>query len=155
MKVAKWRMKEVGALVRAKSIQAGQEIMDNVAAVAKTKCPVGTVTREPGYIKVIHLNFIPKRGRNKGKEVSFTARHWTGRSPGSLRRSIRRVDKPSRPGNIRVYAGHFKVPYAHFVEYGTVKMAPRPFMRNTFNSMKEHIRDRIEKAVAEELREQG
>jgi hypothetical protein len=64
------------------------------------------------------------------------------------------VDKQSRPGNIRVYAGHFKVPYAHFVEYGTVNQGPRSFMREPFGTVKVIAKKRIENAISEEVRMQ-
>lgn len=148
------------ALIRERSIRAGQELMDDFVVLARAKCPSPDkpthkmITRIPGSTIIRNIRFTPKRGRQKGKDVSFTARVWTGRIPGSLQESIRRVDKPSRPGNIRVYAGHYKVPYAHFVEYGTVKTRPQPFMRNTFAEMKPTVKRRIESEMAEEVRSQ-
>jgi HK97 gp10 family phage protein len=144
MRVARWRVEEALGKAREIAIAEGDNIMGEAVI--------------PGQAKVVHLRFTPKRkdGRTiplaKRKEVAFTARHWTGRIPGSLQESIRKVVKENRPGNIRVYAGHFKVPYAHFVEYGTVKMAPQKYMRPTFAEIKGKVRPRIEAAMAEVAR---
>ena len=153
MRVANWRAMEIFGKVQAVARQGGSEFMDDVVVVAKAKCPVGTITRIPGDVSVRHLRFTPKRSRGrtipvaKRKEVAFTVKHWTGRIPGTLQASIRKVLKESRPDNIRVYAGHFKAPYAHFVEYGTVKMKAQPFMRPTFNTMKGKTKKSIEESM--------
>jgi HK97 gp10 family phage protein len=164
MRVARWRVEEALGKAREIAIAEGDNIMGEAVISAKAKCPSPDkpghkmITRIPGQAKVVHLRFTPKRkdGRTipltKTKQIHFTARHWTGRIPGSLQEAIRKVVKENRPGNIRVYAGHFKVPYAHFVEYGTVKMAPQKYMRPTFAEIKGKVRPRIEAAMAEVAR---
>jgi len=146
MRVANWKAKEIFSQVREEAIVAVIGVMDDVAAAARARCPVGTVTRS-GETVLRMVSFTPTRGRGKGQSVSFMGKQWTGREPGSLRGSIRRVLKSDRPGNVRVYAGNAKVVYAHMVEYGTAKMSPRPFMRFAFSEMKNGLIDRIEKGI--------
>jgi len=146
MRVANWKAKEIFSQVREEAIAAVIGVMDDVALAAKARCPVGTVTRSGDTVMKV-VSFTPTRGPGKGQPVSFMGKQWTGREPGSLRASIRRVLKPERPGNVRVYAGNAKVFYAHMVEYGTVKMGPRPFMRFAFRETVGNLTDRIEKGI--------
>ena len=146
MRVANWKAKEVFSQIREEAIAAVIGVMDDVAAAAKARCPVGTVTRSGDTVMKV-VSFTPQRGRGKGQPVSFMAKQWTGREPGSLRDSIRRVLKPDRPGNVRVYAGNAKVFYAHMVEYGTKKMGPRPFMRFAFREKTGELIAKIEKGI--------
>lgn len=72
-----------------------------------------------------------------GKDVSQGKGKWSAREAGALRASVRvvRLHDDTRR-NIRVYAGSKKVFYARFVEYGTVKMRAKPFLRPALNSSK-------------------
>ena len=87
-----------------------------VARKARSKCPVGTVSR-PMYA----------RGRYAGQ-------FWTARDAGALKKSIRVVKKHGRELNIRVYAGTKKVYYAQIVEFRS------PFMRPALNASKSSIK---------------
>ena len=148
MRVANWHAKEIFTGIMADALQAANDVMDDVVIAAKGKCPVGTVTRE-GKWSSAKVSFTPKTGANKGKLVSFsTDKRWTGRAPGDLKGTIRRVTKPARPGNIRVYAGSFKIDWAHMVEYGTMKFPAHPFLRPTFNGIKNSIVPKIQKKVS-------
>jgi len=83
-------------------------------AAVRRKCPVGTISR-PMY----------RSGPNKGAE-------WTARDAGSLRKSVRIVEKKTKTGriskkmNVRVYVGHYTAFYADIVEFS------RPFMGPAF-----------------------
>lgn len=63
---------------------------------------------------------------------------------GKLRESIRVVRLKGDPKqNIRVYAGNREKKgafYAHMVEFGTVKMPAKPFLRPALNECKGRIR---------------
>ena len=139
--------------IKGKAIEAVNEIMDDVTRASKSLCPVGEVMREGGFM-MRNISFIPAtRNRRKipahlRESVSFKARQWTGREPGSLRNSIRRVNKPERPGNVRVYAGNKKVNYAHFVEYGTSRSKRQSFMRPGFNQVKAVLKSKIELGIS-------
>lgn len=146
MRVENWRAKGIFDQIASNALEAANEIMDDHAKAAKLMCPVGTVNRPDGYVNR-PVVFTPSTGKGKGKEVRFVARTWMGRKPGSLRDTIRKVTKPSRPGNIRVYAGTNKVFYARFVEYGTVKTPRQSFMRPTFQAIKGTIESRIEAGI--------
>jgi len=146
MRVANWKAKEIFSQVREEAIAAVIGVMDDVAAAARARCPVGTVTRSGDTVMKV-ISFTPRKGRNKGQPVSFMGKQWTGREPGSLRDSIRRVLKPERPGNVRVYAGNTRVFYAHMVEYGTAKMSPRPFMRFAFRETTGNLVAKIEQGI--------
>jgi len=154
MRVTGWRLNEVCDEIKALAIQAVNDVSDDEVAIAKANCPVGTITRE-GKWKKATVSFIPttRNRRNipigKRQRVTFQAQQFTGRTPGDLRNSIRRVNKPGRPGNVRVYAGNKAVNYAHFVEYGTVKMKRQSFMRPAFQQIKKDIKPRIEQMIRE------
>lgn len=140
MRIANWKAKEVFNTIYERAIENGNEVMDDVVGRAKTLCPVGKDTINGGFVSA-YVSFIPKTGRNKGHRVTFgTAKRWTGRYPGQLRDTIRRRTKG---GNIRVYAGNFKVYYALFVERGTVKMKAKPFLRPSFQEVKSTVTNRI------------
>jgi HK97 gp10 family phage protein len=143
-----WNADEVFGTIREQAIESARNLMDEFVIAAKAKCPIGTVTREGKFVSA-NVSFTPKRGPNRGEAVHFTAENrWTGRYPGQLRDTIRRVEKASRPANLRVYAGNFKVYYAHMVEYGTVKSSPHSFMRNTFADLKTDVVIKIENRMA-------
>jgi len=129
------RVQEVGDSIYGQCLENGNVLMDSITAHARRICPVGTVTRKEGYAKRF-VSFIPKSGRKSGTLVEFMANTWIGRSPGSLRDSVRRVNSRRKPGSIRVYAGHYKVFYAFMVERGTVKTRPQPFLGPAWNSGK-------------------
>ena len=135
MRIENWRGKEVFNQIAEQALENANLFMDDVVANAKARCPVGTITREGKWASA-SVMFTPKTGRSKGQLVSFdTDKRWMGRTPGDLKNSIRRVTK-SRTGNIRVYAGNFKVYWAFMVEHGTSKMAAKPFLRPTFEVAK-------------------
>jgi len=147
MRVERWKAKEIFSQVREAAIEEANSVMDEVVMLARNKCPVGQITREGKLVKS-KVSFTPKTGKNKGKTISFsTDRRWTGRNPGDLRGTIRRVNKPSRPGNIRVMAGNFKIYWAHMVEYGTVKSKKQSFLRPAFQQMKTVVNRRIEEGI--------
>jgi HK97 gp10 family phage protein len=156
MRIVGWRLPEICDEIKGKAIEAVNEVMDEHVQISKSLCPVGTITRE-GKFKTVTVTFTPttKYGRRKiiplekRKQVSFEAQRWTGDYPGQLRDTIRRVNKPSRPGNIRVYAGNKKVHYAYFVEYGTVKMKRQSFMRPGFQTIKNKVKPKIEQMIRE------
>jgi hypothetical protein len=128
MRIENWKAKEIFSQIAEEALKAANVVMDDVVVSAKASCPLGTITREGKFVKA-NISFIPKTGANKGKLVSFsTDKRWTGRAPGDLRNTIRRVNKPTRPGNIRVYAGNFKIYWAHMVEYGTSKSRAQSFL---------------------------
>lgn len=70
---------------------------------------------------------------------------------GRLRDSIRVVRLKGDPRlNVRVYAGNRKKReeggafYAHMIEFGTVKMTAKPFLRPAFNECKGRIKDIVQ-----------
>lgn len=135
MRIENWRGKEVFDEIAEIALQNANDLMDDVVQNAKARCPVGTVTRE-GRWSSANVSFIPQTGKNKGSRVSFrTDKRWEGRNPGDLRNTIRRVTK-NRTGNIRVYAGNFKIYWSYMVERGTAKMSARPFLRPAFHTAK-------------------
>ena len=88
------------------------EAADVVAAAARRRCPVGSLSR-PMY-----------------RLGAYAGQAWTARDAGQLKKSIRVVRKKTRSGkafsrkrDVRVYAGHYLAYYARIVEFS------RPFMR--------------------------
>ena len=144
-----WKGKEVFQALADAAIAGANIVMDKVTEGAKRLCPVGKITRAEGYV-MRDVLFIPKKGRGKERVVNFIADTWIGRRPGSLKATIRKVEKYDRAGNIRCYAGNSAVYYARFVEYGTASTGwggatkAQPFMRPPFHAIKGKARELIE-----------
>lgn len=147
MRIEGWRAKEIFSQIAEEALKEGNAIMDDVVVASKRNCPVGTITRD-GKTGKVTISFTAKAGTKGARAVSFEAQSWSGRYPGQLRDTIRRVNKRDRPGNIRVYAGDKKTIYARFLEYGTAKMKAHPFMRPGFQQVKNTVVSRIEKGIA-------
>jgi len=139
MRVEGWKGKQVFDNIVEAAMVGANAVMDDHVADAKRRCPVGKI-RRGGANQMRDVLFTTKRG----KVVNFIADTWMGRIPGSLRSTIRKVEKYNRVGNIRVYAGTHKVFYARFVEYGTSKTKAQPFLRPSFQAIKGTVRERIE-----------
>jgi len=156
MRLANWRAKEVLDAISEAALDSASGIMNDVMVNAKIACPVLKnldQERPPGWSSAT-VSFTPKTGRNKGKPVKFsTTRRWTGRKQGDLQRTIREVTRGDRIGNFRVYAGNYKIYYAHMIEKsgytdrGGTFHPPRPFLRNSFNGQKSKVLDRIKSGV--------
>jgi len=116
-KVAFWNPKIADDIIFPKAMKRLEKAAEVVAEKARSRCPVGTVSR-PMY----------KTGRYAGQ-------YWTARDAGQLKKSIRVVKlRGSKARNVRVYAGHKKAFYAQIVEFYT------PFMRPAVNSSKRQIK---------------
>jgi len=147
MRVSQWKAHDVLSEIAGRAIDNANDFMDLVVADAKRRCPVGTIWRE-GKFANAKVSFTPKTGSNKGTLVSFgTQKRWYGREPGNLRDTIRRVNKPDS-GNVRVYAGNFKIYWAFMVERGTSKTAAQPFLRPAFFSAKNRLKKAIKNGVS-------
>jgi len=125
-RIAFWDAKPLNQEIMRNGIKRLKKAGEVVAKRARSKCPVGTVSR-PMY----------SRGRYKGQ-------YWTARDAGALKKSIRVVEKyGSESGgyieikagqlHVRVYAGTKKVYYAQVVEHYT------PFMRTALDASKSNI----------------
>ncbi len=84
-----------------------------------------------------------------GEQIANRARQHVPADSGKLKDTIRVVRLKGDPKqNIRVYAGN-RIKggafYAHMVEYGTVKMRAKPFLRPALNE----IKGRIESIIGE------
>lgn len=95
------------------------------------------------------------------KDGSAGRKYWF--ESGSLKKSIyiKHADDKSMPGLRETYVISWRknssalgyVPYAHMVEYGTVRVPPNPFVRPAYDAKKvqaeQLIIDTIKKAVAQ------
>lgn len=113
MRVEGWSPERFDAAFEEVAMDRIEEAAEAIAAAARARCPVGSITRP-----------IYKRGPYAGKP-------WTARDAGALKRTIRvrrKLSKSGRPlkrkNNVRVYAGNYLVYYARIVEY-----AGRAFLR--------------------------
>jgi HK97 gp10 family phage protein len=115
MRVSNWRPQKFDGEIITASMDRLERAAEVIAEGARQRVPVG-------------VN-VPK---GKGK--------WSGRDAGTLKRSIRvvRLHGDTRR-NIRIYAGSKIAFYARFVEYGTIKMSARPFLRPALNASKSTI----------------
>jgi hypothetical protein len=128
MRVSNWKPQQYDS----EFINAGmgrlRKAAEVVAAKARSRCPVGTISR-PVY----------KRGPYAGKP-------WTAREAGALKKTIRVVEKHEKFAgeiakirDVRVYAGNFLVYYAKVVEF-----AGKKFLRPALNDSKTEIRAILE-----------
>jgi len=121
-----WDVKPLNKEIMKNGMKRLKKAGEVVAKKARSKCPVGTLSR-PMY----------KTGRYAGQ-------FWTARDAGALKKSIRVVEKHGaevggyisiKAGQleIRIYAGTAKVYYAQIVEFKD------PFMRPALNASKSKI----------------
>lgn len=124
VRVINWNPGKITAEIEKKAMDRLEKAGDLVAARARTNFPL---TEPP---------LLPGRK---------TKKPWQPMSRGELRKTIRTTRLKDDPKlNIRVYAGSRQKGgggafYAHMVEYGTVKMGARPFLRNALNASKSQI----------------
>jgi len=119
MRVENWYPEKITAEIEKKAMDRLEKAAESVASRARGLVPVG------------------KDVAGKGK--------WSKREAGALKKSIRVVRLKGDPKmNVRVYAGNRDVFYARFVEYGTVKMKARPFLRPALNASKASIKATVE-----------
>jgi HK97 gp10 family phage protein len=85
------------------------------------------------------------------EQVAERARVLVPVDTGTLKNTIRVVRLKGDPKlNVRVYAGNRKrraeggAFYAHMIEYGTVKLKARPFLRPAFNAVKGRVKGIVE-----------
>jgi HK97 gp10 family phage protein len=116
MRVVGWNPKIAEDAIKKEAMARLQEIAEAVAENARARVPVG--------------KDVPQ---GKGK--------WSKREAAALKRSIRvvRLFGDDRL-NLRVYAGSKAVFYARFVEYGTSKMAAKPFLRPALTEAKRKLK---------------
>lgn len=97
----------------------------------------------PGAVTVEIEKKAMDRLEKAGETVATKARQFVPVDTGRLKNSIRVVRLKGDPKqNIRVYAGNRLKGgpfYAHMVEFGTVKMKAKPFLRPALNSAKAAI----------------
>jgi hypothetical protein len=113
MRVEGWNPEMYDEVFENATVERLVEAAETVAADARARCPVGTLSR-PMY----------KRGPYAGQP-------WTARDAGALKKTIRVRQKTSKSGkplkrksNVRVYAGNYLVYYASIVEH-----AVKPYLR--------------------------
>lgn len=78
---------------------------------------------------------------------------FPGRKTGTLAESIYRVYSPERSGDsvktYRISWNKKKAPHGHLIEFGTSRMAARPFIRPAFDHMGSAIRSGLASMKAE------
>ena len=129
MRVAFWDWGKANSVVVKNGRARTKKAADALAAAVRSKCPVGTMSH-PMY--------------KKGK---FAGQPWTKRDGGSLKRSVRVVEKNEKSGyelasislnGPRIYVGNYFSYYAAIVEFYT------PFVRPTADRMKGQIKSILE-----------
>ncbi len=127
MRVEGWAPEKITDEIEKKAMDRLERAGELVAAKARQKFP---------------LKVPPPMANKKSKKP------WKSMSRGELLKSIRVVRLKDDPKlNIRVYAGNRLKGgpfYAHMIEYGTVKMGARPFLRPALNESKGQIKQIVE-----------
>lgn len=110
----------------------------------------GRVYPVPGTGQVESVEITDKNGKRRKVRKLVGARFYTASAPGEapavrfgdLRKTIRYKMILDRPGVIAAQVGS-PLEYAIHLEFGTRKMAPRPFLFNTFDEEKENVENII------------
>jgi len=124
MRVANWNPKIADKGIYNNAMDRLEAAGNVIAAKARIKCPVGTISRP-----------IYKTGIYAGK-------YWTSRDAGALKKTIRVVRKYGDPyHNIWIMAGNKQVYYAQIVEHFT------PFLRPALRGSKSEIKTVIHHAT--------
>ncbi len=122
MRVVNWSPEKITTEIEKKAMDRLEKAGELVAVRARQKFPLGAP---------------PPTGNRKSPKP------WMPMSKGDLLKSIRVKRLKGDPKlNIRVYAGgRWKgAPfYAHMIEYGTIKLGARPFMRPALNGSKSAV----------------
>jgi len=127
MRVSNWNPQAYNGELMNASMDRLRKAAEVVATAARSKCPVGTISRP-----------IYKRGPYAGQP-------WTARDAGALKKTIRVVEKKEagteimKSRNVRVYAGNYLRYYARIVEYNG-----RSFMQPALNASKSEIKQILE-----------
>jgi hypothetical protein len=128
MRVSNWNPEKFDQEFANASMVRLRKAAEVIAGKARSKCPVGTISRP-----------VAQKGKYAGKS-------WTARKPGALKKTIRVVEKHDQHGkpiaagrDIRVYAGNYDVYYAKIVEYKN-----KAFLRPALNASKGEIRNILE-----------
>jgi len=127
MRVSNWNPQAYNGELMNASMDRLRKAAEVVATAARSKCPVGTISRP-----------IYKRGPYAGQP-------WTARDAGALKKTIRVVEKREagteimKSRNVRVYAGNYLRYYARIVEYNG-----RSFMQPALNASKSEIKQILE-----------
>lgn len=143
-------------------------VMSAMEADAKNLCPVSSKEKASPMHRYEKEKFQRREGGRKynlkktdkhghkinvlGKKIKrTTGKKWESRQPGRLRDSIRasvhmRHDRTAVIGFLE--AGSEDAFYASYVELGTYKMNPKPFLRPAFNRHKRNAIEAARRAVA-------
>jgi len=127
MRVSNWNPEKYDGEFANAAMDRLRKAAEVIAAKARAKCPVGTVSR-PIY-----------------KKGPYAGQPWTARDAGALKKTIRVVEKKDKGTaimenkNIRIYAGNYLVYYASIVEH-----AGKAFMRPALNASKDEVRKILE-----------
>jgi HK97 gp10 family phage protein len=82
------------------------------------------------------------------KPVLAEARRLVPVDTGALKRSLRVRNKRSRRRDAVGAEVSATAPHAHLVEFGTVKMAPQPFLRVALDANRQEVLDRMAEQLA-------
>jgi hypothetical protein len=156
MRLENWHTKDIFQGIIDRAEEGANAVMDEVVTASQRKLSglvdSPPIVRAPGWSSA-DISFIPQSGDKKGKLVEFhTDKRWVGRrTPDNLHDSIRRTNKAGS-GNVRVYAGNFKVYWARYIELGYTDLGGKhhagyhylraPFhdiKRKTVKTIKDHI----------------
>jgi HK97 gp10 family phage protein len=106
-------------------------------------------------------NVVRRTLQKASKPFIDAARAAAPRATGQLAESIKfssrlskrqaRLARQETKSTIEVHAGATALPHAHLVEYGTHKMAPRPFMRSAWDANKRRALDIIRDEMGNEI----
>ena len=109
---------------------------DGVPQLMKTLSDAGIkIDDKDPAVKNIILPPAEAMIRNAQSLAPIADRKYGKYEPGNLRASLIATRGPSHQRGVFLVARKRKAPYAVFVEFGTSKMAPRPFFRPALLSM--------------------
>lgn len=138
--------KSIGRAVMRRTLQAAGE---PIAQMARSVAP----DRSGGLRESIAVS---TKVKNSVGMAEFAAAKRAGLGDGAARSALRDARRAARAAGEVSYMEMFvgpstRAPHAHFVEFGTVKMAPRPFLRPAWDSNKDRALSIVKRELGEQI----
>lgn len=128
------------AVLKSAAVAGAKTILDGTKAI----CPVGAEAREP-----------TKHWAHGEVGGVLVATKWSGRYPGQLRDSVTMTVSAAPDHALAAIGPGPEGFYGRFLEFGTVRMAARPFMRPAFDGSAPRAIETMRQKMAYFIESQG
>lgn len=149
----KWNSQAVINTIREMASFEEQAATNRVFAEAVRNVPIGKygAYRYPKY----RGQQAGRKFKKRGSKYRLIAK-YKRKNPGSLMRSIKKIESKFQDGGYLVWAGNEQrfIYYAHFIEYGTAFMNRRRgyrFLRKAIDKEKRRFQANLQRSLASDL----